>query len=277
MITTEGKVLIKRYLANQAGPLAAAIAIGVGNTAATLSDETLEFEVERFNVDIVAYDFIDNKLIFKGQLPAAVSGKIYEVGIFTSGTNLIAGNYGSKIITSFDAATEQWDVETFESIVARIGVDALKHTPVASATSTSSLDNIELDLSGYSSADKFVFAYNCDNAFTASVKFRFKVDLSNYYEFNIAAPASGYHITSLAKSSATVTGTPNWEDIGSLSVVTTATGGGTASVEFDGIRIEDVDTVNPEYGMIARKVLSSPYVKVEGQAQEFEYALNINV
>lgn len=277
MITAKGKTFIKRYLAGQAGTVAGALSVGIGSTAATLNDTRMQFEFARVPIDVIDYDFVNDQLIFKGTLDEEVGGKIYEVGLWTSEVNAAAGNQESKLITSFDSETEDWTNETFDSSVTRIGADSLKHTPAASASSSSVLTGITLDLVDYSSLDTFVLAYNVDNANTSSVKVRLRTDSSNYYEFSVATPSAGYKFQTWQKGTATVVGTPSWADINEVEIVTTATGGGSASVEYDGLRIEDVDSVAPEYGLIARFIPSVPVTKSEGIVQDVEYALPVSI
>lgn len=277
MITSRGKTFIKRYLAGQAGNIVGAISVGIGDTAESINDTKLVFEYARVPVSVIAYDFLTDTIVFKGTLDEGISGKIYEVGIWTSETNGLAGSQGSKLITTFDSATEDWTNETTESAIARIGVDSLKHTPAASATSSSVLAGLTLDFNDSSSADSFVLAYNVENANTASVKFRLMTDASNYYEFTVTTPSTGYQFATFTKGSATVVGAPNWSDINQIEVRTTATGGGSAAVEYDGIRLEDVDTVSPEYGLVARYVPGAPDTKLEGTIFDIEFTLAVSV
>jgi|SRR6478609_7539126 len=278
MITAKGKTFIKRYMAGQAGTMVGAISVGIGSTAATLNDSRMQFEFARVPVAVIDYDFANDLLIFKGTLGENVEGKIYEVGIWTAEVNSAAGNQESKLITSFDSETEDWTNETMDTSVTRIGPDSLKHTPAASGSSSSVLTGITLDLVDYSSLDTFVLAYNVDNGFTASVKFRLRTDASNYYEYSVAAPGTGYRFASIQKGApSAVVGVPNWADINEVEIVTTATGGGSASVEYDGLRIEDVDSVAPEYGLVARFVPAVPVVKAEGIVQDVEYALPVSI
>lgn len=277
MITSRGKVFIKRYLAGQAGSMVGAISVGIGSTAASVNDERMQFEFARVPVDVIDYDFATDQLIFKGTLDEEVEGKIYEVGIWTDEFNSAAGNAESLLLTSFDSASEDWDVETFDSSVTRIGTDSLKHTPAASATSASVLTGISLDLVDHSSLDTFVLAYNVDNANTANLKVRLRTDSANYYEFTVSSPTAGYKFASFQKGSATVVGSPSWADINEIEIRTTATGGGSASVEFDGLRIEDVDSVAPEYGLVARFIPVTPDTKLEGIVKDIEYALPVTV
>lgn len=279
MITTEGKARVKRYLAGQGGTIANSIAVGVSAAAEAVGDARLGFEVERFDVDLIAYDFVANQLIFKGVLPAEFAGRVYEIGLWSTEVDYVAGDSGSRVLTSFDTPTEAWTNETAESAIARIGTDSLKHTPAASGSLSSVLDEVDIDLSGYSGTDFFSFAVNVENAFTSSIRYRFMTDASNYYDFTFTTPVNtaGYKLLTANKSAAVATGVPLWDDISSIQVTTNSTAGGASAVEYDGIRIEDVDTVNPDYVLVARKVLATPVVKLEGRALEFEYALNVTV
>ena len=254
-----------------------AISIGIGDAAATINDTRLQFEFARVPVLITAYDFASDEIVFKGTLSEEVDGEIREVAVWTAETNGAAGSQESKILTSFDSADETWDVATFETTIARIGPDSLKHTPAAGATSASVLTGINLDLGDYSSQDMFVLAYNVDNANTASIKIRLRTDSSNYYEFTINTPTTGYKFAQFTKGSATVVGVPSWTDINEIEVRTTATGGGSASVEYDGLRVEDVDSVAPEYGLVARIVPVTPITKTEGIIQDIEFAIPVNI
>lgn len=262
-------------MAGQAGQLIGAMSIGIGNAAASINDKNLQFEIARIPVALTAYDFVNNKLVFKGSLPEDVEGQIYEVGLWSTEMDSLAGNQGSRIITTFDSTSEVWTPATFDITAVRIGSDSLKHTPAASATSSASMSDLNLDFSGNSSSDKFNFAFNCDNVNTAKVEFTFATDVSNYYKFTINTPANGYNIVQIAKGAATVVGAPNWNDINIVTVATTATGAGLASVSYDGIRIEDIDTINPEYGLIARYIPGAPTKKNAGSVQDFEYTLNV--
>lgn len=277
MITNRGKTFIKRFLAGQSGTLVGAISVGIGNQAATATDERLQFEFARVPVIVTDYDFTTDRLIFKGTLSEDVEGVIYEVGIWTSETNAASGNQESRLLTSFDSATEDWDVETYTAANTRIGVDSLLHTPAASATSASVLSGISLDLVDFTSLDSFILAYNVGNANAASVTIRLRTDSANYYQFTVSAPAAGYRFATFTKGSATVVGTPDWANINEIEVRTTATAGGAANVQYDGLRIEDVDSVAPEYGLVSRYIPAAPITKVEGIVRDIEFALPVSI
>lgn len=277
MITADGRRFIKSYLASQGGTIVGAISIGIGSAAATLNDDRLQFEFARVPVLITSYDFVSDEIIFKGTLDESIGGKIYEIGVWTAEANSAPGAQAGKMLTSFDSESEEWTNETFETTVARLGPDSLKHTPAASATSTSTLMGVSLDLGDYSSQDAIILAYNVDNANTANIKVRLRTDSSNYYEFTITSPTAGYKFAQFVKGAATVVGTPSWAEISEIEVATTATSGGSASVSFDGLRMEDIDSVAPAYGMVARHVPALPITKNEGIIQDIEFAIPVTI
>lgn len=277
MITVNGRTFIKRYLAGQSGTLVGAIGVGIGNQAASVNDARMQFEFARVPVAVTDYDFANDQLIFKGTLDEEVEGVIHEVGLWTAEVNAAAGNQESRLITTFDSETEDWDIETFDTANTRIGIDSLKHTPAASGTAASILTGITLDLGDFTSLDAIVMAFYVANANTANCKVRFRTDAANYYEFTVSAPTSGYKFVSFAKGTATVVGTPDWSNINEIEIRTTASASGSASVQYDGLRIEDIDSIAPEYGLIARTVLATPISKAEGVVRDVEYALPVNI
>lgn len=283
MITNDGKLHIKRYLAGMVPSIAQSIAFGVGDRAEAVGDTSLHFEVGRTEISVVSFDFDTNRIIFKAPVPDGFDGTVNEVALFSTTANSVAGQYGSRLLATFDTETEYWvdvtagTVEAYSTTGSRIGVNSLNHSPAASGTKSSRLSQIFMDLSGYSQSDKFIFAYNVGNDNTTTLSFKFHTDASNYYEFNLGAQTAGYKITERAKSTATVTGNPSWADINELRVTTISGAGGASSIDFDGIRVEDVDTINPDYVMVAREVLATPYVKENGKAQDIEFSLPVTV
>lgn len=283
MITTGGKLHIKRYLAGYVPSIARSIAVGIGPAAESLADEKLQLEVERVNIVYTGYDFVNNKLIFKATLPPGFAGTIYETGLYSTSVNELAGEYGSKLLTTFDSNTENWVNPTtgldsaFVTANIRVGTDGLRQSPTATNTQTDALQNVFFDLSGHSASDRFVMAYLVGNAFVSALSVRFLTDASNYYQLSLPTPTAGYKITEMTKATATVTGTPDWANINEIRLICTSTAGGAGIIDWDAIRIEDVDTINPDYQLVAREVLSTPFTTLDGRTQEVEFALDVTV
>lgn len=262
--------------------VAQSIAFGIGNKAMNVSDSRLQFEIGRVDISLTSLDLVANKVTYKAVLPETVSGILYEIGIYSTAADAVAGEFGSRLISTFDSASEDWVDGTgvasvYSTAVSRIGGDSLRQAPAASTARTDILNQLSLDLSGFSGNDLFIFAFNAGNAFTASIRFRFMTDLTNYYDITLGAQTTGYKFVEVAKSTAVVTGAPDWERITAVQVTTTATSGGAAQVDLESIRIEDVDTVNPDYILVSRELLATPFVKEAGKVQEVEFALGINV
>jgi hypothetical protein len=73
--------------------------------------ESLDFEMFRVPVSSRGYvnDNGVNKIILTAQLPSEERYEITEVGIYSSGSNSVAGRYDSKVITAF-SANENWQL-----------------------------------------------------------------------------------------------------------------------------------------------------------------------
>jgi hypothetical protein len=80
--------------------------------------EALDFEMFRVPVSSRGYanDNGVNKIILTAQLPTEERYEITEVGIYSAGSNSIAGRYDSKVITAF-SANENWELVTKQEAV----------------------------------------------------------------------------------------------------------------------------------------------------------------
>ena len=123
MITTNGKNIVAKYLLNQAPEFASHIAIGVGgqsyptSSSATFSAsvQSLEFEVARVPIlskgllkelDPITNEPVE-KIVFKAELPIEQRYQITELGLYPAAANAVAGNFDSRIISTF-SNSEPW-------------------------------------------------------------------------------------------------------------------------------------------------------------------------
>jgi len=282
MITTEGIRHVKRYLAQYVPAIATAMAFGVGTRAENGADFGLQFEIARSPIKYTGYDFANNQIVYKASVPVDLVGTIKEVGIYSIYSNNLAGSNGSKTLSDINTG-ELWvqsgttTVSAFTATGALIGTEGLSQTPAASATRSDSLTGLTLDLSGYSNADFITVAANVGNSNTSTLKIRFMTDASNYYEFTMPSVTSGYKIADFLKSAATVTGTPSWSTITEIQLRTTSTAGGASAITWDGIMVQDTDTINLDYVLVGRKVLTTPITKIGNQTQDVEFRLDVTV
>jgi hypothetical protein len=96
--------------------------------------EVLDFEMFRVPVSSRGYanDNGVNKIILTAQLPTEERYEITEVGIYSAGSNSIAGRYDSKVITAF-SANENWELVTKQEAIdnefSTISVQAIPQYP----------------------------------------------------------------------------------------------------------------------------------------------------
>lgn len=283
MITTTGKVHIKRFLGGLSPVLAASIGFGIGNKAEAIGDTALQFEVARADIIFTSYDFVNDLLIFKASVPDTLTGTVYEVCLYDTPSDFGAADFGPRLIASFDSASESWvdnttgSTDTYTVSNTRLGINSLSHVPNASAAKTSALRDRYLDLSGYSGADKFSLAYNVGNGNTSGIRILFLTDAANYFSYSLGAQTAGYKVTNFTKGSAAVTGSPDWSTINQILVETTSGAGGASAVDYDGLRIEDVDGVALNQTMISRELLATPYVTESDMTQDIEFSMVVSL
>lgn len=283
MITNEGTLHIKRYMAGWVPSIALSMAFGVGERPESATDEALQFEVGRSDIELTSYDFVQDKLVFKATLDEGFDATLYEVALYSLEGDAGAGEFGSRLITSFDSETEEWfqgsSPATYTTTNTRVGADSVTIPVAANGSISVSQTDTVLNLSGYSAADEFVFAFYCDNGNASSIRYRFASDATNYYDFTIPASSisTGFNIVRVTKNTAVPTGAPNWANITTVEVTVSAKNIGDVVVNLEGIRVEDMDSPSADYVMVARSILAIPFDKVAGRIQEVEFPLGVTV
>ncbi len=275
LLTTKGRQHILRYFSGQSQRFAEGIALGVGNSAATLSDDSLEMEIVRAPISVVSPDYEESNLVFKATVPAEYMGTFKEAGLVSQFVNTYSGNYASRMLVGFDPSLEPWPVDAvFSGTNARVGTEALTVSATATNTNSVKLEGLLVDLLGYSNLDAIKISYFVGNN-VDEIGVRFLTTDSDYYEYT-TTPDAGYNINVFNKSDMAAVGSPSWSTIVGFEFVVTATSGGSASVDFDAVRIEDTDSLNPDYFLISRTVLATPVVKSEPVDLDVEYTLELS-
>jgi hypothetical protein len=124
MITNIGKNLLAKYLVGQTESYASHIAVGCGPTPVAsdgvLGDYALKksLDFEMFRVPIISRGFVNengiDKVVLTAELPTEERYEITEVGVFSAGSNPIAGSFDSRNIYSF-AESDGWLYQPFGS------------------------------------------------------------------------------------------------------------------------------------------------------------------
>jgi hypothetical protein len=122
MITNIGKNLLAKYLVGQTASYASHIAVGCGpkpvvsdhtftsqELLSIKNKESLDFEM--FRVPIISRGFVNedglSKVVLTAEMPTEERYEITEVGIFSAGSNPVAGSFDSRAVYSF-ADTDNW-------------------------------------------------------------------------------------------------------------------------------------------------------------------------
>jgi hypothetical protein len=97
---------------------------------------------------------------------------------------------------------------------------------------------------------------------------------SKEYKSTISGFEQGYNIQSINLSEMTTFGSPDKANINTLGI-TVVPSESQSSVSLDGLRINDEDTFDPSYGLIARSILDSEIEKVFGREMFIEFKLDV--
>lgn len=303
-LTTAGKLVIASNMCTGGSKWAGQIAIGSlgdassGGVDATGSDKYLSFEFARASVQSVSYSPTGTtgpyaggkiRLICKAVFDPEVSGKIYEIGLFSQDTNL--GQFINPI--SVSSRNEDWSYlqsaspdawtdlsSTANSFVTggRAGDDQIAFSGVPAYTGISKRIRIDgfYDFSAMTSSDKFAVACTTTGGTAPATTITFNTDDSNYFSYALPTISSynGYRVLSYAKSNWSTTGTvgsPSWDNINSIQILNT----GSVVTHLDGIRVIEA-LADQEAILVSHSTTgSSAITKVEGTPLEIEYYLEV--
>jgi len=296
MITKFGKRFLTNYLAGNVAFSSKELAFGIGSTTPNVdgNDTRLNFEFYRVPVKFTSIDIAEvsgsfvYKAVFVATIPQDVAGVISEIGLYPSSRTSI-NNFDSKFITSFennilweDSSGSnpgiQLNGSTFTS---KIGENAVLIQSPSSTAKEYKTATGTINLSGYSINDSLAIAYKKADANLSKIRVKFYSSDTQYCYVDFTPESgTGDRIQSASLStlfSNTSTTPPDFTTIVNLGVEVTATSGGTTSVYFDGIRINDEDTFDPSYGMISRSVLTGGDIitKTSGRQVDVEYKLQL--
>lgn len=301
MITKFGKRFLTSYLAGVSEFNSKDIALGIGSTAANANgnDTRLEFEFYRLPVTLGSFDISqtggtnENPIfsytaIYKATIPQDVSGVISELGLYP-GLRSSTNSFDSKFITSFENNINWLDSSNNTPILrsnstsplftSKIGENMIQVDVNQSTSKEYTNSIVNLDLSGYSVNDSLSIAYKKNDNNVTKIRVKLYSSATQYYYADFTpASGTGDKIQTISMSSvfSNISATaPDPTNITKVGIEVTAGSGGATTVYFDGLRINDEDTFDPSYGLIARSVLATPLQKPSGRPVDIEYKLQL--
>ena len=298
MITKFGKRFLIDFIAGNSNFTYKDLAIGIATGTQLSEADTntrLGFEIYRMPVSLSSINIesdgsggFNYYSIFKTTIPQDISGVVTEIGLYP-GFRKSINFYDSKFITAFENNTLWVDssgnspgLESNSSdgttFVSKIGENMVRFN-VTQSTSKEYKNTIALlDLSGYSVNDSLTLSYKKADNNTSKIRIKFYSSSSAYYYADFTPSGSNEDkLQSVSMSTVfnNIVGSPDLTNITSIGVEVTAGSGGNTVIYFDGLRVNDEDTFDPQYGLIARHVLTTPLKKPSGRPVDIEYKLQL--
>lgn len=283
MITKFGKRFLTNFVAGNSSFSSKEMALGISTNAEyALSDTNSRLGFEFYRVPIrqggididTSVSPVRYTVIYSATLPTNIAGKINEIGIY-SGQSYTRNLYDSKFLSDFELPYKWSPEPALDQTDYRIGDSSLIFTSNAALPKEYTYDLGTMDVSGYNPSDTLSFSYKVNDANLSSLKVRLYSSDTDYLQFTFTGHSLGYNIKNLNMSTGVSTGTFNPQSVVKLGIVVTPTTAQT-SVSMDGLRINDEDTFDPAYGLIARSILDSTLIKVIGREAAIEFKLDLS-
>ena len=282
MITRFGKRFLTDYIAGNRTFFDKVLSVGIATNAEyPLSDTNSRLGFEFYSVPVL-FGGIDvdtstspytYTAIYSTKLPANLAGKINEIALYP-GRRVSNNSYDSRFITTFESPFEWSPSPTLNENDYRVGNSSLN----LNSDGTSQQEYISIipsfDISGYSNFDTMSFSYKVNNANLSAVKVRRYSSEAAYFEFNFTGHSVGWNIKDVPFADMTAVGNPQRSSISKLGIVVVPTTSAT-SITVDGLRVNDEDTFDPAYGMIARSNIAE-VEKVAGRELIMEYKMDLD-
>ena len=287
VITKFGKRFLTEYIAGNVVDGKKDIAIGISPTTATVNDTRLGFEFYRCPVSFGSTNIQTTNgtttygVVFKATIPQDVAGLINELGLYPS-TRASSNNYDSKFISDFTSSLDWLDSNGYTGVVDyanyKIGDNVIKLQSNASTAKEYFYSIGNFDMSGYSANDSIKIAYYQYDTRLSSITVKFYSSDTDYYKYEFVSDGSvGYKISSdilLSSLYSSPIGSPNKSQINKIGISVKTNTTSATYVGMDGLRINDEDTFDPNFGLISRATITE-FTKSAGQPIDIEYRLDL--
>jgi hypothetical protein len=162
----------------------------------------------------------------------------------------------------------------------KIGSSYFSITAASNQSKSYSLDTV-FDLAGYGVEDSISLAFYQSDLNLDYIYVRFYSSPTSYKEIRFLATTSIGHkilslkLSSLFNSTFSSAGATDFSKITIIEIGAKAKVSGATNVLLDGLRLNDEDRYNSQYGLISRSILSTPIVKPLGIEMDIEYKVNL--
>ena len=278
VITTNGYLMMNKYLVNAAQDWAGALAIGVlSRNTASATDTALEYEIGRYPVTLKSYRNISgsNQLVIKATLDPLISASITEIGLFPS-IDLSKNNYMVSDFSESSGSVNLWTASGSTSSLqfAASSRYGSTNTYLFASNSFTSNSNISFNMAEYTSIDSAdLLVYTSS---TSSGTFRVVFGDTNGNTWSSASgsgsisTAGWYSVKMLLTSSYSPTFNYSINSV-SINFLTAAN----ASVYFDALKLISGDVKPETLKLTSRSLFSTPVAKNANQPMQVEYYVQV--
>lgn len=219
-------------------------------------------------------------------LDSALSGTIYECGIYTALGLSGQGNFDGRIVTAFDEGLNSsggndpliWSYSSDiveDATNSRVGSSNISIPSGATVTlgGSETVGALVIDLTGYQPNDQVQFAHYLSSSQTGSLTITM-TDNQGYTmskSFSYSA-ATGYKIENAALKDWTYSNSDFNYLISKISITSSG-----MTTSLDAIRVDDTDTIDTNNGLVARAVFNVPVTKTVGDIIDIEYVLTLDI
>jgi hypothetical protein len=273
LITNRGRVAIGRYLAGQRSAWSDAIVVGAGDDTPQATDESLFMEFWREEIDLRLYESSTGNIVLRSIIPASVTGKIYELGVYCTLSSLRQIS-SSPVAIYFDPFIEPWSFveNSSQGSVYRIGKSSVTFSPAPSDPAIASL-RFPGSFNVYTEETRFYLSYSVLSGTISSISVKIKSSDTTYREFVISEIGyTDYEVVEWGPENFDLYGNADWQDFSSIEVV--VEGDGEVAIDALSVRQEPsgIETV-----LVSRAVLSEPIIKNESQELQIEYLVDLGI
>ena len=287
IITKFGKRFLTNLLAGRVSFDNKSLSFGIDPTSATQNDTRLGFEFYKVPVSFGSTDIatVDGEtsyaVVYKTTIPQDVSGEIYEVGLYPNSLPTL-NNYDSRFLAGFDSQIDWYDSTNsspeFTALHSRVGQNVLDMVSGVGTEKEFKTNINTLDLSGYSTNDTIRFSFYQYDSSLDYITIKLYSSPSDYYSEEVPAVSVGYQISEdifMSEFLNNPTGSPSASNITKIGISVHPLSSQQSTIGADGLRINDEDTFNPDFGIISRSVLGTRISKVAGRQVDVEYRLDM--
>lgn len=274
VITNSGKIAIGRFLSGERFTWADALSLGAGESPAIASNKELEMEFWREEIDMRQYD--DGEIVLRSIIPASVSGKVYEMGVYCTLSSLRQLS-SSPVAVYFDSSKESWSFSNaaFNDQHQRVGSRCVLFTAAPGSNATGQ-HQFAGDFSLYDENSYFYLSYKLVSGTISSVTLRLSSSDTTYREYYspITSSSGDYSTLKWGVGDFDLVGNSDWTDFNRIDVV--VEGDGVIAIDAFAVRNEPVmfETV-----LVSRTVFSGEefIVKDDSQEMQIEYVVDFEV